>query len=148
VNQNDRIVWVNNDNVAHWPVPGCFGLRMDPGQTSSAYQPFNPVTGKQTIQYVCALHPQEQGTLTIYPDFTLGSSPFQGKVNTWIQITTGGLGPFDVSKTTWLAGLRVDAGPVGIRVMSTVPFNQAINLNVTDSLGVNIQQVISLVITA
>lgn len=147
-NQNDQIVWVNSDSVVHWPVPGCFGLRMDPGQTSSAYQPFNATSsGSQAIQYVCALHPQEQGTLTIYPDFNLGTSPFTGKVNSWIQITTGGVGSFDTSKTTWPIGLVVDASPAGIRVTSNAPLNQNINLNVTDRLGVNIQQVISLVIT-
>ena len=150
-NQNDQIVWVNNDNVAHFPVPGCFGLRMDPGKTSSAYQPFNPtVTGSQPIRYACALHPHEAGTLTIYPDFVLAQgSPykFTGPVNTRIQITKGGVGPFDVSKTQWPSGLQVDAQQAGIAVQSPAALNQTINLNVSDRLGVNIQRAISLIIT-
>ena len=34
IEQADDVLWVNNDTQPHWPVPWCYGLRVDPDKTS------------------------------------------------------------------------------------------------------------------
>jgi len=69
VSVNECFIWINNDVNAHWPMPSggpqtaWLPQAIQPGKNSavvSIAQP-NP-TG---ITYVCALHPNETGTLKI-----------------------------------------------------------------------------------
>ena len=90
--QFDLVFWFNEDTKAHYPIPGCRDLRVAPGQTSAAYQPFPDPTLPLTITYGCAIHPAESGSLTVNPDpgqTTIGRPPGP-KVKT-IHITAGGV---------------------------------------------------------
>jgi hypothetical protein len=70
--QSDLLFWHNQDGEAHFPVPGCTNLLVGPGQSTSAapYQPFPDTTSSLplTIDYVCALHNGEGGTMIISAD--------------------------------------------------------------------------------
>ena len=70
--QSDLLFWLNNDSEPHYPIPGCGSLRVGPGKTTSAapYQGFPDTTSllPLTIQYTCALHAGESGTVTISAD--------------------------------------------------------------------------------
>lgn len=62
----DQIFWTNNDDEAHWPgLPENDAFFMPnqiaPGGTSSIFSPGGP----DTLDYVCSLHPDETGTITV-----------------------------------------------------------------------------------
>ena len=71
VEPGDQIVWANNDTEAHWP-----GLQNPNGTINKSYfmpnqiapsstsQAFSPASSG-TLSYVCSLHPNETGTITI-----------------------------------------------------------------------------------
>jgi len=81
----DTICWHNGDNEAHFPAPlienpttgkvtlqeqGWFDYQIPPGGTSDtlAPGPNSPDASKDyTLNYACALHPKETGTITIKP---------------------------------------------------------------------------------
>ncbi len=70
VHQSDLVFWHNGDKQAHYPIPRCEGLEVQPGQTTPGYQPIPQPAFPVTITYGCALHPAESGTLTVDADPT------------------------------------------------------------------------------
>src|SRR5260370_7928287 len=78
VQQSDLVFWYNGDSEAHFPIPGCGALRVAPGQSTKAnpYQGFPDTTPDLplTINYTCAIHPAESGTMVVSAD-TAGSPP-------------------------------------------------------------------------
>jgi hypothetical protein len=104
--QSDLLFWYNTDSEPHYPVPGCTGLKVDPGKDTSA-NPYlaspnyasapvatPPAAGylPHTFDYVCALH-GETGQITIDADsgqtVTL-NPPAAGAVAKEIVIGSGG----------------------------------------------------------
>jgi hypothetical protein len=104
--QSDLIFWYNTDSEPHYPVPGCSGLKVEPGKDTSA-NPYlaspkyvsvkvsnPPTTGylPHTFDYICALH-GETGQITIDADsgqvVTL-KPPAAGAVAEEIVIGPGG----------------------------------------------------------
>jgi hypothetical protein len=65
IDQNDLVFWHNYDSEAHFPVPGCKGLKVGPGENSKPFQPAPNVELAVLIQYGCALHDTEEGELTV-----------------------------------------------------------------------------------
>ena len=71
----DTITWHNCDSQAHWPAPGAsnptgwFKYQIPPGGTSDtlAPGPNSTPTAPYTLNYVCANHPEETGTITVNP---------------------------------------------------------------------------------
>ncbi len=65
---NEGFVWSNNDDTAHWPAPSTsqqnawFGAPVQPGQKTPMlyFTQSNP-----NLTYVCALHPNETGTIVV-----------------------------------------------------------------------------------
>lgn len=74
VQQSDLVFWHNADNETHYPIPDCGALKVAPGQTtaSSPYQGFPDATAQLplTVDYTCALHAGESGTVVIGADAT------------------------------------------------------------------------------
>jgi len=74
-NAYDTITWHNGDSVGHWPAPsasnpkGWFPNQIAPGDTSDtlAPGPSNPPGTPYTLNYVCANHNDEKGTITVNP---------------------------------------------------------------------------------
>lgn len=71
----DTITWHNGDSAAHWPAPnasnptGWFQFQIPAGGTSDTLSPgpnTTPAT-PYTLNYVCANHPDEKGTITVNP---------------------------------------------------------------------------------
>jgi hypothetical protein len=135
VNQSDLVFWFNDDKQTHYPIPRCEQLHVDPGQTTPAYQPIPQPALPVTIDYGCALHPKESGTLTVNNDPT---SPLQaaGTVNTGaktIDIGPGGaFGTIDVVQSdnvVWKNNDRQAHWPVpnctGLRVTKQAVSNSA-----------------------
>jgi hypothetical protein len=71
----DAVIWHNSDSVAHLPAPsaanpnGWFSDELAPGDTSDTITPGPNTTPSEpyTVNYVCANHPEEKGTITVYP---------------------------------------------------------------------------------
>jgi hypothetical protein len=70
----DTFCWHNGDTEAHWPAPseenktGWFPHQIAPGDTSDTMAPGpTPTPPNQPINYICANHPEETGTITIKP---------------------------------------------------------------------------------
>ena len=72
VEQSDTVVWKNNDNKTHFPVPNCTGLLVQPQGVTNALQPAAPWGLPMAITYGCAMpgHQSESGTINVYPDGT------------------------------------------------------------------------------
>jgi hypothetical protein len=68
VEQSDDVFWSNNDSNPHWPVPWCYGLRVDPGKTSNSFQAVPGGTLPQKQIYQDALSNQS-GVMLIYAEF-------------------------------------------------------------------------------
>lgn len=72
VNVNDSVFWYNGDKVAHWPAPsaanpkGWLDYQVAPDGESNqiSFNPANP-PGPYTLNYVCALHPDEKGQIKV-----------------------------------------------------------------------------------
>ncbi|MEA2164459.1 MAG: hypothetical protein QOK37_2586 [Thermoanaerobaculia bacterium] len=104
--QSDLLFWYNTDSESHYPVPGCTGLKVEPGKNTSAspylaspnYASAPPATPPavpylpHTFDYICALH-GETGQITIDADsgqvVTL-NAPAAGAVAKEIAIGSGG----------------------------------------------------------
>ncbi|HYP28566.1 MAG TPA: hypothetical protein VE262_17780 [Blastocatellia bacterium] len=65
---NEAFVWSNNDGTAHWPAPSTsqqnawFQAPIQPGQKSPV---FYLTQSNPNLTYVCALHPNETGTIVV-----------------------------------------------------------------------------------
>ncbi len=63
---NELFIWSNNDVVDHWPAPSLqqktawMSQAIQPGQTS---QPISIGQANAGIAYICAIHPNETGTI-------------------------------------------------------------------------------------
>jgi len=74
VTAGDVVYWRNNDDIAHWPAPNAQSstawmdyqipgkLHGQPAPTSQQAVSFG---AKGTINYVCALHPDETGVIVV-----------------------------------------------------------------------------------
>ena len=69
----DQIIWSNNDTLAHFPKPVGQSYEFMPSQIApqSTSPSFAPGT-QGTIDYYCALHPDEKAS------FAVGAAPPQG----------------------------------------------------------------------
>jgi hypothetical protein len=80
--QSDLIFWYNTDDRPHYPVPGCTGLKVEPGKDTSA-SPYLAIPNYQsgpvsspptagylphTFDYTCAIHEGETGQITFDAD--------------------------------------------------------------------------------
>ncbi len=141
--QSDSVSWTNNDSVAHWPTPLCMNLNAPAGQSTSGYQgaPGAPNI-PQAIPYNCALHPGEQGVLTIWAAFA-AATPVTGVVGQEIQITAGGMPPVTVTGGSQ-ANITVSAPGSSsanygfVVAVASQPATYNINLTAADNLGVQI----------
>ncbi|HZI47150.1 MAG TPA: hypothetical protein VFD75_05105 [Pyrinomonadaceae bacterium] len=74
-NAYDTLSWHNDDSEAHWPTPNAgdptawFQYQIPPGGTSDtlAPGPGNPPGTPYTLNYVCANHKDEKGSITVNP---------------------------------------------------------------------------------
>jgi plastocyanin len=78
----DTITWHNGDDCPHYPAPvvngsvvpkGWFDNQIPPGGTSDTLAPgpnTTDPTASYTLNYVCALHKDEKGTITVKPNPT------------------------------------------------------------------------------
>ena len=95
VQQSDLVFWYNGDAEAHFPVPGCGALKVGPGKSTPAYQPFPDTTPllPLTIDYSCAIHPAESGTFVVSADTAGSPTPGSAAIdpqNVAIAIDRGG----------------------------------------------------------
>jgi len=77
VASGDLINWRNNTSSPHWPAPKGkpkdtwmdaeipAKLPTQPAPTSPQTLSFGAVTQPTTVEYVCALHPEETGTIIV-----------------------------------------------------------------------------------
>lgn len=63
--QQDMVFWHNDDSQPHFPVPGAGSLSVAPGKDSAAFPVMPTPALPLTIDYVCALHPNESGKMVI-----------------------------------------------------------------------------------
>jgi hypothetical protein len=157
IEQSDEVFWVNNDTQPHWPVPWCYGLRVDPDKTSNTFQIF-PGAGPnlpQQIQYQDALSGQT-GVILVYNDFQLVVPPYTAPAapTVTIPLTQGGKSPYDTSSSTevppWVAFAEsTPDSSAGFNAVLTNPPRGSFtfNLNATDALGKNIRQQITIAVT-
>ena len=159
VYQSDTVVWKNDDRVAHWPVPNCTGLRVQPQGVSNAAQFFPPaLPGALPISYGCAIegHESEQGAINVYPDFAAVSPLELSSAAPATAIVTGGKSPYDIVQDPNFPYLTVsETTPAGssagltITLGSGAPGTATINyqLKATDGLGTTIDQPVQITIT-
>jgi hypothetical protein len=158
VEQSDDVFWSNNDSKPHWPVPWCYGLRVDPGKPSNAFQAVPGGTLPQQLIYQDALSNQT-GVMMVYADFAPVAPPPSGSFaatagqNSSIPVTSGGKSKYKTSASTGVPAWITFAEPTpdsssGFNAVLTNPPAGSVtfNLNATDSLGYNIQQQISIVV--
>src|SRR5450631_2338562 len=90
VEQSDDVFWSNNDSKPHWPVPWCYGLRVDPGKPSNPFQAVQGGTLPQKLIYQDALSNQS-GVMMVYADFAPAPGPYAGTAgqNSSIPLTSG-----------------------------------------------------------
>jgi hypothetical protein len=111
VEQSDDVFWSNNDSKPHWPVPWCYGLRVDPGKPSNSFQAVPGGTLPQKLVYQDALSNQS-GVMWVYADFALASGPFAGTAgqNSSVQVMVGGKSKYDASASTGVPSWITFAG--------------------------------------
>jgi hypothetical protein len=71
----DSIQWHNGDTNAHWPAPSAspadqkewFDYQIVPGATSPASLSPQATATAYVLNYVCSLHPDETGQITVNP---------------------------------------------------------------------------------
>ncbi|MBZ5622543.1 MAG: putative Ig domain-containing protein [Acidobacteriia bacterium] len=154
VEQSDDVFWSNNDSNPHWPVPWCYGLRVDPGKPSNSFQAVPGGTLPQKLIYQDALSNQS-GVMMVYADFAPQSGPFAGTAgqNSSISMTSGGKSPYNTSASagvpSWITFAESTPGnSSGFNAVLTNPPAGSVtfNLNATDGLGYNIQQPITITV--
>ena len=103
VEQSDDVFWSNNDSKPHWPVPWCYGLKVDPGKPSNAFQAVPGGTLPQKLIYQDALSNQT-GVMMVYADFapasSSGSFTATAGQNSSIAVTSGGKSTYNTSAST------------------------------------------------
>jgi len=154
VEQSDDVFWSNNDSKPHWPVPWCYGLRVDPGKPSNLFQAIPGGTLPQQLVYQDALSNQS-GVMMVYADFAPQGGPFASTAgqNSSIPVTSGGKSPYNTSASTGVPSWITFAEPTpdsssGFNAVLTNPPAGSVtfNLNATDGLGYNIQQQITITV--
>jgi hypothetical protein len=160
IERSDEVFWVNNDSQPHWPVPWCYGLRVDPNKTSNKFQTFPRESPNlpQQIRYQDALTGQT-GVILVYNDFQLaapGRPPYTKPAapTVTIPLTQGGKSPYNTSLSTdvpsWAAFAESTPGSSkGFNAVLKDPPKGPVTfyLNATDALGKNIQEQITITIT-
>lgn len=71
----DSIAWHNGDTNPHWPAPSAapadqkewFDYQIVPGATSPASLSPQATSAAYVLNYVCFLHPDETGQITVNP---------------------------------------------------------------------------------
>jgi hypothetical protein len=97
--QSDLVFWYNDDTQTHYPVPRCESLEVQPGGTTPAYQPIPQPALPTTAKYICAIHPNESGNLTVDndPNSAAQTAGTVGPGTKEIVISSGGkFAPIDV----------------------------------------------------
>jgi plastocyanin len=73
---NDSVFWFNADpKNAHWPAPSAaqktawldFQIPPDSESSQISFNPSSPPGSPYTLNYVCALHPNETGQIHVLP---------------------------------------------------------------------------------
>jgi hypothetical protein len=157
IEQSDEVFWVNNDSKPHWPVPWCYGLRVDPSTTSNTFQIFPGASPNlpQQVRYQDALTGQT-GVILVYNDFQLVASPYTARKASIVTIplAQGGKSPYDTSSSigvpSWVEFAESTPGSsAGFGAVLTDPPTGrfTFDLNATDALGKNIQQQITIEVT-
>ena len=154
VEQSDDVFWTNNDSSPHWPVPWCYGLRVDPGKPSNAFQAVPGGTLPQKLIYQDALSSQS-GVMMVYADFAMVPGPYAATAgqNSSIPLTSGGKSSYNTSASTKVPSWITFAEPTpnsssGFNAVVTNPPAGSVtfNLNATDGLGYNIQQQVTITV--
>ncbi len=147
--QSDSVFWNNQDSVQHWPVPGCSNLNVEPGKSTPGFTPFPapPILGKATT-FVCAVHPAETGTLTIWPDFLTAGATLSGTVNTNVALTKGGMLPVSITSAVVAPStMAVSVVNGAVVANASVAGTYTVNLVAVDGLGVQVSQISTIKIT-
>lgn len=166
--QLDSVVWQNDDSEAHFPVPNCTGLKVEPNGVTNAVQLApSPATGAvmlpMTLAYGCAIagHEDEQGKIHVYNTFLVATpAPTVSPTTPYaaVAVVNGGQSPYTINpdpKYPWLT--LAETVPAGSSTGISIALNQAppqalpINitdyaLDVTDAQGTSIKQNISLTV--
>lgn len=154
VEQSDDVFWSNNDSKPHWPVPWCYGLRVDPGKPSNAFQAVPGGTLPQKLVYQDALSNQT-GVMWVYADFALAPGPFAGTAgkNSSVQVMVGGRSKYDASASTgvpswitWAEATPDSSSGYNAVLTNPPPGSVTFNLNAIDGLGHNIQQTVTITV--
>jgi hypothetical protein len=130
--QNDQVIWTNNDNKTHWPVPNCTGLKVAPQAVSNATQVLPPTaapTLPMAIWYGCAIegHESESGTINVFNNFVVAASPLtlsSASLNTPVPAATGGASPYNITQDPSVdyitaAETAPQGGSVGVSIALT-----------------------------
>jgi len=81
----DIVFWANNDSNEHQPMPAVgggattwFSAPIGPGQTAAAGQTQGtktPTSATGTVNYVCAIHPNEKGVIQVAVSINTNTNP-------------------------------------------------------------------------
>lgn len=161
VGQSDQVVWQNNDDKTHWPVPNCTGLEVAPQAVSNGTQVLSPAGGLPlAISYGCAIegHQSERGTINVFNDFVLVSNALtlsSSSLSSPVAAATGGASPYTIvqdPKNSFITA--AETAPVGGSVGVSIALTQATSaksvqyqFNATDATGIPIKTLIAITIT-
>ncbi len=152
VTQSETVTWVNHDTQEHFPVPNCYGLRVEPQAVSNALQPAPTPALPMTVAYGCAIegHESEQGLINVYGDFVavtpvtlLIAVPYVA-----VAVATGGKSPYRIVQDPNLPYITAaETTPAGSSAGISIIFNAAppagttavtYQLDTTDAFGTRI----------
>lgn len=159
VTQSDTVTWVNHDTQEHFPVPNCFGLRVEPQAVSNALQPAPTPALPMSIAYGCAIegHESEQGMINVYKDF-VAVTPVKLSTNSpTAAAATGGKSPYLIvqdAKVPYITA--VETTPAGSSAGISIILSGAppagttavsYQLNATDAFGTQIDTTIAVTLS-
>ena len=163
--QNDQVVWKNDDDKQHWPVPNCTGLKVASQAVSNALQVLPPTaapTLPMAIWYGCAIegHESERGTINVFNNFVLAGTALtlsSASLNTPVAAATGGASPYQITQDASVdyitaAETAPQGGSIGVSVVLTKAppagtTSVQYQLNVTDATGITIDSPITITIS-
>jgi hypothetical protein len=149
--QANNVVWKNNDDKTHFPVPNCTGLLVQPQGVTNAMQPNAPWAFPFAIAYGCAMpgHEAESGTINIYGDLVPAATPTLSTAAPTAPIAAGGKSPYRVTNDPKYAYLALqETAPAGsstgvsITLLSAPTDPSPINyqLTISDASGQTLNQ--------
>ena len=163
--QDDQVVWKNNDDKTHWPVPNCTGLKVAYQAVSNGTQVLPPTAAPalpMAISYGCAIagHESESGTINVFNNFKLVGNALalsSASLNTPVAAATGGASPYKITQDPNVdyitaAETAPQGGSVGVSIALTkAPLTGTTSvqyqLNVTDATGITINSPITIKIS-